>query len=343
METMRNWYQRLVLKLDPNRKRLLKRTIFFFPVIFVFCFVFLKVEFIEIYRDVTREDGFIEYTQSLIYFLSFIFALSIAISFFKKKCNLYSLLYLVLSLGLFFVSMEEIGWGQRIFNITIPGYFIEHNVQSELSFHNLSKARPYVNELYILVGFFGAFSWLMLPKKIKANYNSMVNYFVPNRFLTFYFFPVFAIYIYIAHISGILVHWFRINSFHIGHLDESYFIDWRDQEPAELLLSFGFLLFVLINKYRQNKNKIFEKRKSVRLALTLLFGSLFILAPVHIAHVSLSERIYPYNHFELGNVLYLQGKIDKAIDQYSEALQIDPIHAESHNNLGNALVRQGRL
>jgi hypothetical protein len=46
-----------------------------------------------------------------------------------------------------------------------------------------------------------------------------------------------------SYISGILVHWFKINAFHIGDLDEGYFVQWRDQEPGELLLSLGFLFF----------------------------------------------------------------------------------------------------
>ena len=48
-------------------------------------------------------------------------------------------------------------------------------------------------------------------------------------------------------------------------------------------------------------------------------------------------------HYNLGNVLVRQGRVAEAIDQYSEALRIKPADAMIHNNLGLALVQQGRL
>jgi tetratricopeptide (TPR) repeat protein len=47
-------------------------------------------------------------------------------------------------------------------------------------------------------------------------------------------------------------------------------------------------------------------------------------------------------HNNLAIALHAQGKVDKAIKHYSEALRINPDFVEARNNLGSALLEQGR-
>lgn len=42
----------------------------------------------------------------------------------------------VLSFGLFFFFLEEISWGQRLFDMAIPEWFIDNNAQREINLHN---------------------------------------------------------------------------------------------------------------------------------------------------------------------------------------------------------------
>jgi len=56
-----------------------------------------------------------------------------------------------------------------------------------------------------------------------------------------------------------------------------------------------------------------------------------------IDHKSLEARI------NLGGALAGQGKFDEAIAQYEEALRIKPAFADAHYNMGNVLARYGRL
>lgn len=64
----------------------------------------------------------------------------------------------VLSLVLFVMGMEEISWGQRIFQWQTSTYFSEHNVQGETNLHNLNT------QLFQDVLFFGGFVLLaVLP------------------------------------------------------------------------------------------------------------------------------------------------------------------------------------
>jgi cytochrome c-type biogenesis protein CcmH/NrfG len=48
------------------------------------------------------------------------------------------------------------------------------------------------------------------------------------------------------------------------------------------------------------------------------------------------------SHFNLGNALRFEGRMDEAIPQYQKALEINPNYAEAHLNLGMALFQKGR-
>ena len=47
--------------------------------------------------------------------------------------------------------------------------------------------------------------------------------------------------------------------------------------------------------------------------------------------------------YNLGLALAAQDRLDEAITQYRRALAIRPDYADAHNNLGNALLRQGKI
>ena len=65
-----------------------------------------------------------------------------------------------------------------------------------------------------------------------------------------------------------------------------------------------------------------------------------------IAQYQQALQIKPDNaevHNNLGNVLLQKGQVDEAIVHYQKTLQIKPDSAEAHNNLGNALLQKGRV
>jgi predicted O-linked N-acetylglucosamine transferase (SPINDLY family) len=49
------------------------------------------------------------------------------------------------------------------------------------------------------------------------------------------------------------------------------------------------------------------------------------------------------SHFQLGNALQSQGKLDKAIEHYNKAILSRPNYFQAHNNLGVALQAQGKF
>ena len=161
-----------------------------FPLALLLGFIVLKIADEAAYRSLIRENGPVENVQAFFFLLTAVSAGWAATGFLKNRIYLFGFFYIVAAAGFFFIGMEEIAWGQHFLQITLPDYFKQHNVQSELSLHNLQPVRDYVNEAYILIGFYCGFAWLFIPEKIKRINRSAAEYIIPDRTLAFYFFPV---------------------------------------------------------------------------------------------------------------------------------------------------------
>ena len=66
-------------------------------------------------------------------------------------------------------------------------------------------------------------------------------------------------------------------------------------------------------------------------------------AAVEFIRRAISVNPSPSMHYNLGNALQAQGKLDEAVEHYRKALALKPDYAEAHTNLGNALQAQGHL
>ncbi len=226
------------------RKQSSKIAVFIFPLIVIICLVPLWLLHYDLYERLFDEDHIFENLQVLFYFLSFSAALFIGIRFFKVGNDLFSFLYLVLAFALFVIAMEELSWGQRIFGIPTPAYFKVNNFQEELTIHNLGRTGHYFHLIYTVVGFVGAFAWLVLPARMKINYSTIVSFFVPSWYLASYFLPVFLIYLYFVICA---------------YLGEFFLpLNFKEQEPAELLMSLGLLLFLIINIHRIYTGRVYS-------------------------------------------------------------------------------------
>jgi len=211
----------------------MKIFVFLFPITSFLIFLCMKLMSPDTYIILIQEDSVIEYAQAFFYFLSSIISFIVSIKILKNKITLHGVLYGILAIGLLLISLEEMSWGQRLFNIPNPDYFKQHNVQNEISFHNLDTVQPRLHKIYILIGAYGAFAWLFVQAfmpRVKTKCRHIVNFVVPDWFVSSYFFFIFFIYTLFDYV---------IRPYAGG------FLLWRDQEPMELLLSLGFLSFVV--------------------------------------------------------------------------------------------------
>ena len=207
-----------------------------FPFIFLFFCYWINTYSIlgsKIIIYLSSEDNFFEYLTFILILLS---ALNVFRTIFlKKRKNISSkkkLILILLLLLLLFWGIEEISWGQRIFNISWEAVS-NINTQSEINFHNLRIFQPHVHKGYYIIGLVLSFA-CVLKKKSKFS-------LLPNKSLL-YFFLLPSIYYLVGEIilnleptiRGAYV--LRSNMFYM-------------QEPNEFLLALGSYLYSL-NLYR---------------------------------------------------------------------------------------------
>lgn len=229
---------------------LLKSVVFVFPLVFVVFALVLKSNSPFWYQELMwREDSIIEWLTFLCYSIACLISLNISIVYYRKKRTLFCTMYMMLATGFVFIAMEEISWGQRMFNVATPEILAKYNYQGEMNLHNADWFP--LHWLFIIVGLYGAFARFVIPKNVKIRYRSTVDLFVPAYYLFFYFFVVGGLYVYYG-VSSIAV---TVFGEWVGW-GEGRFMHGKDQEPAEFLLSCGFLLFVTINKWRQGGRRI---------------------------------------------------------------------------------------
>jgi len=235
---------------NSKTEKFCKFAVILFPIFFILLLVthkFLFGSMNEDYIKFVTEDGIVEYTTTILYFLSFVFSLVIALNFIKVKNKIFASLYILLSGAFLFAGFEEISWGQRIFDLDTPEFFTE-NVQNEINFHNLSSIQPHHDKMFFLVGLIGTFFCISLSKLKTKKFKSFIKFFIPQRFLTFYFIPAVLFY----GIREILREHMRItitgievgNIFYAPAQFVSYFFTYADKEVIELLLSAGIFLFL---------------------------------------------------------------------------------------------------
>lgn len=210
-----------------------------FPLIIIILAIVVKIIFTRFYSlYISGEDGFVEYFQFLFYLLSCLLSLFLVLVNLKRNKLNIATCYLLLATALFFISMEEISWGQRILQLETPGDLFENNVQGEISLHNIDFFHKYLlHPAFIVIGFIGAFGWALFPKVFSTKFKQFYKEFIPEKTLMLYFLPTFILFSYLQFIRPI--------EMKLTGLDTSLF--WPgDQEVVELILSIGILLHLLL-------------------------------------------------------------------------------------------------
>lgn len=163
-----------------------------FPIIFLILY-YIWIEHYSIFESLIKEDSVLEYLQFIFYFLAayWSFRIFLLLKNIKNK-SFYSILFLLLSLGLFFVSFEEISYGQRIFGFNTPKEIKEVNLQNETNIHNLFSYDTN-QKAYILIGLYGFLSRIILIKFFPKKSKNLIM-FTPPLCLSLYFIFLFLIY-----------------------------------------------------------------------------------------------------------------------------------------------------
>ena len=230
----------------------------YFPLAFIGVLIGLKAASRELYWTVmAAEDGPAEYSTSLVYLAaSFLAGVMLFRLYQKQKLGVVAAIVGLMAAAFFFVAMEEISWGQRIFEVSSPEVFQVHNHQGEITLHNFLSRYP-LHMIYILIGLYGAFAWKFFPAKLKAKFPKVTQFLIPDRLLQGYFLPAALLYIYYDYASPFLVNVLGLSAFQWQSGLDGWIIA-KDQEPIELLLAIGVMCFVALLFNRQTHGRILE-------------------------------------------------------------------------------------
>ena len=179
-----------------------------------------------------KEDGFAEWVTVFGLIAGALVCFQRLFIYWNKKQKWFLLVTAVLGLFLFFAAGEEISWGQRIFHITTPDYFMEHNAQKETNLHNLVVGGVKLNKLIfslvlvsVLVVFLVGVPWLYAKNEAARKVLDTSAIPVPRLYQVIGFAIMFGITSLIP-----------------------------DGKNAELLECGGALLFFLIVRFPKNKS-----------------------------------------------------------------------------------------
>lgn len=195
------------------------------------------------YCALVQEDGLLENAQFCCYAAGGVLCLWAAARFRGSGLAWHAGAALLSGLFLLLVAVEEISWGERLLGYGLPEFFARYNVQHEVSLHNLRPVQVCLETMYMLAGLGLSLGWLAwdrilarpgLPPVLR----SLAGCLVPPWALTLYFLPVFLVYSYFIWGGFLLAAIFGEERFIVGRV-----VVWRDQEPAELLLALGCLVW----------------------------------------------------------------------------------------------------
>jgi len=135
---------RLGVRVLPSYRALQVASVLVFPVLLLL----FKSLGEEHYREINKEDRLIEWLTFGVLVLTALLALIQGV-FAKRKKNPAAYFLFLFSLACLLFAMEEISWGQRVFNLEVGEYFMEHSDQQEINIHNVVNKSFNVRTKYI--------------------------------------------------------------------------------------------------------------------------------------------------------------------------------------------------
>jgi hypothetical protein len=138
-------------KISPRHERLLILIPFIIAVV-----VAATLPFKDFYLWLVNEDSVVEWLQFACLLAASIFLPLITVYLVRAKRWGIAVLYAVVTLGVWFLTGEEISWGQRIFGWATPESLNEVNRQGETTVHNIRGVQELVPAAMLLASLYGA-------------------------------------------------------------------------------------------------------------------------------------------------------------------------------------------
>ena len=159
------------------------------------------------YRKALQEGGIVEWTSFLLLLLTAYILLHCATSIRPPSLKF---IFFFLSASSFVVGMEEMSWGQMIFNWKTPAEISFINTQGETNFHNIGLIDTHSDFIFgmilavvILISFLGDKFSRFTEKNFATN---LIAQIAPSKMLLIYFIPAcifsFCLYYNLHEFTG---------------------------------------------------------------------------------------------------------------------------------------------
>lgn len=196
-------------------KNFVRRNITFIAVFLSFYILYVITRLLfpnTFFQTLFNEDGIFEYlTTFFFFFASAFFILSLS----KKKTFFINTYIFILAITSFFVGMEEISWGQRIFGVNTPESLKQINYQEEITVHNLVSP-DYHPQIYLVISILCLiFFSFTNNKKFDFLFWVHKDYLPSKRFITIAVFLPFVSWYNMEHFEVILSFLFSVYAFQL--------------------------------------------------------------------------------------------------------------------------------
>lgn len=162
------------------------RRLFMVPFVFGPFLLALRYIHFPTYIFFVGEDRLLEWGQFGGYLIASVAGFLIGARLWRSDRQGLAICFFAFALGFFFVSGEEISWGQRILGLQTPTEFRRENFQEEINIHNLTSLRTAFRFSMLVIGFCGSIVVYYLHRKSTVN-RSKLEVLVPPLFLTSFF------------------------------------------------------------------------------------------------------------------------------------------------------------
>jgi hypothetical protein len=115
-----------------------------------------------LFTFITDEDSILEWGQFVFYAAAAVLSFLVVPRLWRSGQRSAAILFLLLGLGLVFITGEEISWGQRIFGFGTPEELAEINNQDEFTLHNITDGFN-VQKVFNYVQMVGGLALFLLP------------------------------------------------------------------------------------------------------------------------------------------------------------------------------------
>ena len=208
------------------------------PLLLVVFAVIYKIDW-RVYLQLLLEDSVVEWLTFVFLFLSGLLSLFIAIQI-RKRTHRYHWFFIAFSLFCILAALEEISWGQRIFGMESPEFFLRNSDVGEINVHNVIKTWYRVKVKYVagwsLFLYGTCLPMLALNHRIRSLFER-IRLVVPPPVLAFSFF-----------IAALIIMFDRPTG--------------EEEEIGELFFSLCFFLFMIMEYLKPEREDTGSSPKS---------------------------------------------------------------------------------